>query len=164
VAHGTINLPFGNGTYDFNAAKHKQLFELQDKCGLLAQGADGEQIRIPCGPAEIFDRLRSNRWREADVAEPIRLGLIGGGLPIGDVGKLMAEFVHDHPLGTLAPLAARIMFAAVYGVQGDDLGKAEAERTASGVESSTSSAPPNTAPAARSGSRRGRSTKSPPGS
>lgn len=159
MSHGTINLPFGNGLYDFNAARHKQLFELQDKCGLSARGNDGEQILIPCGPAEIFERLRSNRWREADVVEPIRLGLVGAGMPAFDVAKLMTEFVTDQPLGTLAPLAARIVFAAVYGVQGDDLGKKPAEGTAKGVGDSTSSAPRNTARAARSGSHRAKSTK-----
>lgn len=159
MTQGTINLPFGNGLYDFNTARHKQLFELQDRCGLTARGADGETIAIPCGPAEIFERLRGNRWRECDVVWPIHLGLVGAGLPVIDVAKLMKEFVHDQPLGPLAPLAARIMFACVYGVQGDDLGKAPAEGTASEVENSTSSAPPNTARVRRSGSRRVKLTK-----
>ncbi len=37
---GDIELPLGNGTYVFNVAKHKQLFELQDKCGVVATGAE----------------------------------------------------------------------------------------------------------------------------
>ncbi len=128
MTQGLITLPFGNGEYLFNVAKHKQLFELQDKCGLTARGADGEVILIPCGPAEIFERLRSQRWREADVREPIRLGLIGGGASPVEVIKLMAEFVDDQPLGLHAPLAARIVFAAVFGVQGDDVGKKNERR------------------------------------
>jgi hypothetical protein len=149
MTHGTIHLPFGNGEYDFNVARHKQLFELQDKCGLQAIGPDGERILIPCGPFEIFERLRGHRWRESDVIEPIRLGLVGGGMPVIDVNKLVAEFVTDQPLGPLAPLAARILHAGIFGVQGDDLGKPDtgkpvAEGTSSEVAGSTSSAPPST--------------------
>lgn len=162
MSHGTVNLPFGNGLHDFNVAKHKQLFELQDRCGLKATGAEGEIILIPSGPLEIFSRLRAGTWREADVIEPIRLGLIGGGAGPVDVAKLMKEFVEDEPLGTLAATSARIMFACVYGVQGDELGKPAAERTVSEGEA-PSSAPPNTAPVRRSGSRRAKSTKSRPG-
>ncbi len=147
MSHGTIRLPFGNQEYDFNVARHKQLFELQDKCGLQALGADGERILIPCGPFEIFERLRGHRWREADVIWPIDLGLVGGGLPVIEKNKLMAEFVHDQPLGPLAALAARIMHACVFGVQGDDLGKPKADRTASEMADSISSAPPNMEPA-----------------
>jgi hypothetical protein len=148
--HGTINLPFGNGEYDFNVAKHKQLFELQDRCGLTAIGPDGERILIPCGPFEIFERLRGHRWREADVREPIRLGLIGGGLEVRDAVKLMTEFVDDQPLGVLAPLAARIVHAAVFGVAGDSVGKKRAGRTSRKAAGGTaSSAPLNTAPEPR---------------
>lgn len=148
--HGSIRLPFGNGEHDFNVAKHKQLFELQDRCGLTAIGPDGERILIPCGPFEIFERLRGHRWREADVREPIRLGLIGGGADIRDVAKLMTEFVDDQPLGPLAPLAARILHAAVFGVAGDSLGKKRAGRTSRKAEHHASSAPPNTASEPRS--------------
>jgi hypothetical protein len=143
--HGTIRLPFGNGEYDFNVAKHKQLFELQDRCGIVATGMDGELIRIPSGPMEIFSRLRGGSWREADVVNPIRLGLIGGGTAVVEVSALMGEFVEDQPLGVLAPLAARIMYAGVYGVQGDDLGKPAAEGAKSEA-GTASSVPPNTEP------------------
>lgn len=158
MPHGTINLPFGNGLYEFNVARHKQLFELQDRCGLKATGLNGEILHVPSGPLEIFSRLKTGTWRECDVIEPIRLGLLGAGLEQRQVVALIREFVDDQPLGTLAPLAARIMFACVYGVQGDELGKTPAEGTASGVEPSTSSAPRSTGRAPRSGSRRGKST------
>lgn len=159
MAHGEVTLPFGNVERPFNVAKHRQMFELQDKCGLNARGPDGETILIPCGPAEIFERLRANRWREADVVWPIHLGLVGAGMPVGEVTTLMKEFVHDQPLGPLAPLAARILMAAVYGISGDDLGKPTAEGAKSEVENSASSAPRNMARGRRSVSRRGKSTK-----
>lgn len=145
--HGTIRLPFGNGEHDFNVAKHKQLFELQDRCGLLATGIEGEAIRIPAGPLEIFNRLRAGAWREADVVEPIRLGLVGAGASVGDTAQLMAEFVTDQPLGILAPIAARIVYAAVYGVQRDDLGKAERREEATSEPVSSSADLSSTEPA-----------------
>ncbi|UFS77223.1 gene transfer agent family protein [Tardiphaga sp. 37S4] len=145
--HGTIRLPFGNAEYDFNVAKHKQLFELQDKCGVSATGMDGEIIHIPSGPLEIFTRLRGGSWREADVVNAIRLGLIGGGTTVPETLKLMKEFVEDQPLGSLAPLAARILYACVYGVHGDELGKPAAEGAKSEAEDSTSSVPRSTEPA-----------------
>lgn len=155
---GTIRLPFGNDEYDFNVAHHKQLFELQDKCGTPATGADGEQMLIPAGLMEIFNRLRGQRWRACDVREPIRLGLVGGGLEVKEANRLMRDFAGDGaPLGPLAPLAARIVFAAAFGVQGDELGKDAAGRTTSEGDSS-SSAPRNTAPAPPSDSPRDRST------
>lgn len=144
MSHGSVELPFGNGIHEFNVARHKQLFELQDRCGLKATGPDGETIHIPSGPLEIFNRLRGGSWRHADVIEPIRLGLVGAGRELREVAALLKEFVEDQPLGPLAPVAMRIMFACVYGVQGDDLGKAAAEGTASEVGDSASSAPPNT--------------------
>jgi len=146
VTQGLIRLPFGNGEYDFNVARHKQLFELQDKCGLTGIGEGGEALLIPSGPKEIFNRLRAERWRECDVREPIRLGLIGGGMTPDEVGKLMREFIDDQALGEFVPLAGRIMFAACYGVQGDDVGKPKAEGTTSEVQDSTSSAPQPTEP------------------
>ncbi|MGM4906255.1 gene transfer agent family protein [Tardiphaga sp. 866_E4_N2_1] len=144
--HGTIRLPFGNAEYDFNVAKHKQLFELQDKCGVSATGMDGEIIHIPSGPLEIFTRLRGGSWREADVVNAIRLGLIGGGTSVPETLKLMKEFVEDQPLGPLAPLAARVLYAGVYGVQGDELGKKKRKTRAAKPAASTSSAPLNTEP------------------
>jgi len=149
TTHGTIRLPFGNDEYDFNVAKHKQLFELQDRCGLQALGADGERILIPCGPFEIFERLRGHRWREADVIAPIELGLVGGGMDPIQKNKLIREFVTDQPLGPLAPLAARIVHAAIFGVQGDDLDKKKRKRRTKKPGASTSPAPNNTGPEPR---------------
>lgn len=114
---GDIELPLGNNTYVFNVAKHKQLFELQDKCGVIATGAEGEIIPIPSGPLEILNRLRTGTWREADVVWPIELGLVGAGMPVVEKNKIVTEFVRDVPKGELVPLAARILFAAIYGVE-----------------------------------------------
>lgn len=146
MSQGAISLPFGNGEYEFNVARHKQLFELQDKCGIHATGADGEQMLIPCGLMEIFNRLRGQRWRACDVLEPIRLGLIGGGMEVREVNTMMREFVPDgEPLGTLSPLAMRIVFAAAFGVQGDELKKKKTRKRRSA--GSTSVDQNNTAPA-----------------
>ena len=126
---GDIELPFGNGTYLFNVAKHKQMFELQDRCGVIATGTDGESIPVPCGPLEILNRLRRGTWREVDVVATIELGLVGGGMSIPEKNKLMREFVADEPKGLLAATAARIVFAAVYGAE--PLKKATTDRAAS---------------------------------
>jgi Protein of unknown function (DUF3356). len=146
MSHGSITLPFGNGEYDFNVARHKQLFELQDKCGLRGETPEGAIVLIPSGPNEIFNRLRNQRWRECDVREPLRLGLIGAGRSASEVEKLMKEFVDDQPLAPLAALSARVVFAACFGVQGDDVGKKKAEGTLSEEKISTSSAPQPTEP------------------
>ncbi len=71
----------------------------------------------PVRPLEILNRLRAGTWREADVVWPIELGLVGAGMQPVEKNKIVAEFVRDVPKGELVPLAARILFAAIYGVE-----------------------------------------------
>jgi Phage tail tube protein, GTA-gp10 len=111
-ADGSVTFAWGDGEYRFRLGIG-ELQELQDKCN--------------AGPFEIYQRLATGAWRVNDVREPIRLGLIGGGMDamraLGKVGKYIApaQFLPN------VVAARRIMLAALFGDPDDILGKATGE-------------------------------------
>lgn len=164
-AFGTIELPFGDGVYNFCLSQYAQIFEHQDKCGITAVGADDSRILIPSGPKETYDRLRLGSWRLADIRETIRLGLIGGGAKPTEALVLVQRYVDARPQVENVELAWRILAAALVGPPGDELGKTTAEGVKSEVEAdSTSPAPQPMDPEPPSASVPARSIKSRRGS
>ena len=111
----------------------------------LGVGAIGElERRCNAGIGEILVRLAAHRFFQADVHEPIRLGLVSGGETPAGAEALMRYNVFGHPLAESMGLAARIVEAAVSGVETP--GKMETEGTMSPDAPATS--PSSTPPAA----------------
>lgn len=138
VSDSKVEVAWGDGDHVFKLPLG-QVRELQDKC--------------KAGPAEIAERLSTGRWFLDDVREPIRLGLIGGGMKPVDALVLVKRYVDERPLAENVLTAQAIVMAVLYGVPGDPVGKkAEAGETASEAETDASSSPPSTELAQQSGS------------
>ncbi len=80
-----------------------ELRQLQEKCGER-------------GPFEILNALETGRWRIDDVIQPIRLGLIGAGMPWEKAAKLVNSQAEHRPLGDLVIVAILVLQAAIVGV------------------------------------------------
>lgn len=115
------------------------------------------QKNCDAGPEEVFNRLRTGRWRLDDVIEPLRLGLIGAGeMPASEAGPLLTKLIDQHPLVAFKLPALEVMSNALLGEEDDPVGEQEGA-TAPAPESGAS--PASTATAPSSGSRRRKSTK-----
>lgn len=146
MPNGQIPIVWGDGEHEFNIAKIGQIFELEEKCD--------------AGISEIFTRLRESRWKLNDVRETIRLGLIGGGKTPVDALKLTKRYVDERPLLESVQVALAIHMAAMIGVPGDEVGKPQAEGTATETVTPASSAPQSTASEPPSTSRPDKSMNS----
>jgi len=126
---GSTTFAWGDGEYKFRLGLG-ELRELQDKCGT--------------GPFVIYQRLADGTWHVDDVREPLRLGLIGGGMnptmALGKVGRYLGpgQFLEN------VIAARRVMLAGLFGDPEDTVGKAQAAAAAASQNESnspTSSAP-----------------------
>lgn len=149
TANGRIELAWGDGDHVFNLAKIGQVLELEDKCG--------------CGVMEVFERLKSDRWKINDVRETIRLALIGGGKTPIDALNLVKRYVDERPWAESVRPAMMILMASIVGVPDDSVGKVQAEGTVTEA-TAASSAPPSTAPAPSLDTPHGKPTNAPCGS
>lgn len=93
-----LTLPWADGEYTF-VLNIGELIELQDKC--------------KAGPFEVLARLLSSTCRVEDIREPIRLGLIGGGVEPGTALSLVRRYC-DPYLGVSMVLAQAILSAALW--------------------------------------------------
>jgi hypothetical protein len=101
---GSITLTWADGDHVFRT-RLGEWREIQDKCG--------------AGLIEIMDRLQGRRWRVDDIREPIRIGLIGGGLTPTHALGLVKRYVDDRPIAESLPIALAILMAAIVGVPED---------------------------------------------
>lgn len=107
---GSLTLDWADDTYRFRLG-YRELIELQEKCD--------------AGPGWVLQRLISpsaeNRgWRVEDLANIIRLGLIGGGLAPGAALKLVRAYVEARPqMESLLPAQA-ILAAALMGAPDEE--------------------------------------------
>jgi hypothetical protein len=108
-----ITRDFGDGPHEFQLPV-KQLDALQDECG--------------CGPAELFLRLMSHRWKRKDIRETIRLGLIGAGMDSMAALRLVKLYVDDQPLMQFVPIAKDIVEAVLQGIAEVTEGKTTAAK------------------------------------
>jgi hypothetical protein len=119
-----VTLPFADGEYTFRLAIG-QLVELQDKTKI--------------GPFALCKRLMEGNWLAEDCYEIVRLGLIGGGMAPLPALSLAQRYVRDRPLMEGVSPAIRILSAAVFGDESDEVGKKaspeEAETTTTGSTS-----------------------------
>lgn len=125
---GTIRRGWQGGEHDFSLSPLGHVFSLEEVCG--------------AGLRVVHMRLLSDQWGVKDVREPIRLGLIGGGLKAEEALKLVKVHVDENPNGW-APsvlLAQAIVHAAIFGGDGapeDDIaGKTAAPEAATDHPSS----------------------------
>lgn len=78
------------------------------------------------GCAEILNRISSAQWRIADVKEPIRLGLMGGGVEAKRAKELVEDNVVPGRLLEAAVLARNILLAALVAPSDEPVGKDDA--------------------------------------
>lgn len=95
-----INLPWPDQRRDYRLGIG-ELRELQEKCNK--------------GPLEILNDLLAGRWRFDDILQPIRLGMVGGGLGPSEALILSERHVTPGRLAECAMIAAAIVQAAITG-------------------------------------------------
>lgn len=98
----TLNWPGGEHTF---ALRLGELRKLQDSC--------------QAGPEEVLTRLRKGTWRVDDIVEPLRLGLIGGGMSTSEAGPLVTKVIQQNALVEFRVAALSIMAHALYGPPDD---------------------------------------------
>ena len=86
------------------------------------------QEATDCGPQFLLNRLRDGSWRVDDIVEPIRWGLVGGGLAIAEANKLVKQFVHDTPLYQHTLTAQAVLLAALVGANDEPLTDTESPK------------------------------------
>jgi hypothetical protein len=79
-----------------------ELRELQEKCGNR-------------GPMTIAQALAMGTWLVDDIVQPIRLGLIGGGMTQGEAAKIVQTHLGDGRLKEGIMVAQAIVYAAITG-------------------------------------------------
>lgn len=121
---GSIRLSFGGGRKSFRLAID-ELQELEELCG--DRKPDGSIRRV--GPGVVLERLRAGQWLIADVAEPIRLGLIGGGMAAYDAQVLVERYVTKRPAWYENALIALAIIDAALAEPDESLGELQAEET-----------------------------------
>lgn len=111
----SIEREFGDDTYVFRMA-WGDLQKLQES--------------RDAGPYVILDRLVSGRWFVEDIAEVIRLGLVGGGMDQIKARKMVGEHVLKRPPIDHLDLAQRILGAGVVGAPDEPVGELQAANQA----------------------------------
>ena len=124
----TLNWPGGEHRF---ALRLGELRALQDSC--------------QSGPEEVFNRLDAGQWRVNDILEPVRLGLIGGGMAREEAGPLVTALADQHALFGFKMLALEVLFRALAGPE-DDQPEKSAGVTTPAPENGASLASTGTAP------------------
>lgn len=104
----------GDGEKNF-ALPYDQLIELEAKTG--------------AGIGALFHRVRSLTFGIADIAETIRLGLIGGGTDPETAFLLIDQYVKRRPLAETLPVALGILEAVWFGSPADAQADQDQEAT-----------------------------------
>lgn len=116
-----ITLEWADGEYDFRMGIG-ELKELQEKTRRIKNAAGDYQY---FGPMKIYEMLSNGQWNVDDVREPIRIGLIGAGMPPVEAKRLVNRYVDEVPDWTVnCIIAANIVAAACLGWEIEPLGKA----------------------------------------
>jgi hypothetical protein len=107
----TIEKPFGDGEYVFRLG-WGEILKLQEA--------------RDTGPYVVLDRLLTGRWLFEDIADVIRIGLIGGGLDPIKARKMVREYVEARPPIENLGLAQSILGAAMVGAPDELVGEISA--------------------------------------
>jgi hypothetical protein len=104
---------FADGEYDFRLG-WGQLVELQEQCD--------------AGPHFILNRLHNGEWRVQDIAEVIRLGLLGADetMKPSVASSLVKRYVKERPPLENHTLAVVILTAGLMGSPEEPVGEPEA--------------------------------------
>lgn len=121
------------------------------------------QEEFDCGLVPLQRRCAEVGVRE--IRTVLRLGLVGGGLDKERAAMLIDRHVCPGDLATGSILAVELINAAIVAPEDEPLGEPKGKRTGGRRSPKESSASPTTtAPAPRSGFRRGKSASVPSGS
>lgn len=147
---GSIDLTWPDEDHTFRL-RIGELRELQEKCGNR-------------GPMTIATALTMGTWLVDDIIQPIRLGLIGGGMEQGKAAQMVKVHLSDGRLKEGIPVAQAIIYRAILGPPDEKLepptGKAEAsEKPGKTATNTGSSSARSTGRGPRAGSRRKKSTR-----
>jgi hypothetical protein len=105
---------WADGRYRFRLA-FDQWIELQEK--------------TDCGPFVLLQRLQRGDWKIQDIAESIRIGLIGGGQTPDKARTLVERYVKARPPLESHHAALAIVLAGVIGApDGEEPGKSDAAK------------------------------------
>lgn len=85
---------------------------------------EGLERASNAGIAGVATRLVTMQYRAGDVWDTLYFGLIGGGLQESDAAAILATY-RDKPVGNYAPIAAKVIEAALSGVDEAEPGKDE---------------------------------------
>lgn len=88
---------------------------------------DAQVLELECitetGIGVLFQRLTAHAFKLADLAEIIRLGLIGAGTNPQEAARLVNSYARNRPIAEVLPVATAILAARWLGadeVQVDD--------------------------------------------
>lgn len=104
-----VTLPFGGDDRRFRL-RIGEWEELERLCGDV-------------GPPVIMRRLSLGEWKQADVRETIRLGLIGGGMPEVQALGLVRRYLDELPIGDHVTTAQAIVAAGIVGCPDEPVGE-----------------------------------------
>ena len=79
---GSITLAWAGGEHLFRLG-WGELRSIQEACD--------------AGPFVVLERLGNGSWKLEDISNPIRFGLIGGGVPPVEASKLVRLYVENFP-------------------------------------------------------------------
>ncbi|MEM1149330.1 MAG: gene transfer agent family protein [Pseudomonadota bacterium] len=68
------------------------------------------------GPMHVHARIISGHWFVDDLYEPIRQGLVGGGMVQSEATQLVDRLFSQHPLGEFTLTAQAVLAAAILGL------------------------------------------------
>lgn len=69
------------------------------------------EAKTETGIGTLFQRLTAHAFRLADLAEVIRLGLIGAGTSPEEAARLVSTYARNRPVAEVLPLATAILAA-----------------------------------------------------
>lgn len=93
------------------------------------------QKNCDAGPEQVFNRLRLGNWRLDDIAETLRLGLIGGGeMDAKDAGQFVTGLMEKHAILEFKLTALAVLGSALLPMEGQEAaGKPEAASPSDGI-------------------------------
>jgi hypothetical protein len=139
-ADGSITLVWGDGENNFRFGIG-QWRELQEKINgrRLSNGLPS------IGPMTLLASLRANDAWPDDLRDILRIGLLGGGLPVREVHQKMVNYFDGTPPFPHNMTAFAILSAALIGVPDDPMD--DVKKKTKAAETSPSNSPTSTAPA-----------------
>ena len=166
--HGEIVRPLGgqDRTFRLGIGEWRKVQEACDAgpSELLARMAPPFQaLRKGISFADLVGSGLLGRWRIDDVRVVLFHALVGGGLAPDPAMALIRAWVDERPLLEPLPIAYQVVYASVCGAEdeeasGEPQGETETDPPRSPEASSGSASTASTPKAARSGSRRAKST------